>query len=378
MSSEFDFVVIGGGMAGASIAAHIAEHATVHLLEMEDQPGYHSTGRSAALFAETYGNNLIRALTRASRPFFFAPPPEFCSTPLVKPRAVMVTARSGQQGAMAAFVASIEPDDNFEVKSVREALEICPILQADDLVGAVLSRKPADIEVHELQQGYLRMLKARNGKVTTGCQVLALEHELGIWSVTTTVDTVRARNVVNAAGAWAGQIAQLAGAQDIGLRPLRRTACLIESPDRRLSDSWPLVLDVEEKFYLKPDAGMLLFSSADETLTEPCDAQPEELDIAIAVDRLEHATTLKVQRIARKWAGLRSFVSDRSPVVGYDPIQTGFFWLAALGGYGIQTAPALSRVAAALALRMQVGEDLLKCGIELKALSPGRESLSYR
>ena len=148
MSSEFDFVVIGGGMAGASIAAHLAEHATVHLFEMEDQPGYHSTGRSAALFAETYGNNLVRALTRASRPFFFAPPQQFCSTPLVKPRAVMVTARSGQQGTMAAFVASIEPDDNFEVKSVREALEICPILQPDDLVGAVLSRKPADIEVH--------------------------------------------------------------------------------------------------------------------------------------------------------------------------------------------------------------------------------------
>jgi D-arginine dehydrogenase len=372
MIQEFDFAVIGAGMAGASIAAQLSEHASVHLFEMEAQPGYHSTGRSAAIFAQTYGNSIVRALTRASRAFFYSPPPGFCSTPLVKPRAVMVTARTGQEAALAAFIASIDTEDHFDEKSADEAIELCPVLRPNELIGAVFSQSPADIEVHELQRGYLRMLKARSGQLTTAAKVLGAERTGDTWTVTTTQGTHRAKNIVNAAGAWAGEIAKRAGAQDIGLRPLKRTVCLIESPTGRRSDSWPMLLDVEEQFYLKPDAGKLLLSPADETVTEPCDAQPDELDIAIAVDRLEHATTLKVARIAAKWAGLRSFVQDRTPVVGYDALQPGFFWLAALGGYGIQTAPALSRLAATLALRRNVGEDLLQCGVDLATLSPDR------
>jgi D-arginine dehydrogenase len=337
---------------------------------MEDLPGYHSTGRSAAIFAQTYGNPVVRAFTRASRSFFYSPPAGFCSTPLVKPRAILVTVRAGQEASLAAFSASIDPADHFVEKSAKEAIELCPVLKPDNLIGAVFSQSPADIEVHELQRGYLRLLKARGGRLTTSGKVLGAERTGAMWSIATTQGTIRARNIINAAGAWAGDIASLAGAQDIGLRPLKRTVCLVESPVGQRSNSWPMLLDVEEQFYLKPDAGKLLLSPEDETLSSPEDAQPDELDIAIAVDRLEAATTLKVARIAAKWAGLRSFVRDRTPVVGYDALQPGFFWLAALGGYGIQTAPALSRLAAALALR--TGSDAVNCGVELAAVSPVR------
>jgi D-arginine dehydrogenase len=372
MTQEFDFAVIGAGMAGASIAAHLSEHASVLLLEMEAQPGYHSTGRSAAIFAQTYGNQAVRALTRASRTFFFSPPGGFCTTPLVKPRAIMITARAGQEAALASFIASVDPADRFDPKSAAEAIELCPVLRPDDLIGAVVSQSPADIEVHELQRGFLRMLKARSGQLTTAGKVLRAERTKDNWILTTTQATVRAKSIVNAGGAWAGDIAQLAGAQDIGLRPLKRTVCLIDSPVGRLSDAWPMLVDVEERFYLKPDAGKLLLSPADETLSAPCDAQPDELDIAIAVDRLEQATTLQVARIASKWAGLRSFVRDRTPVVGYDGIQPEFFWLAGLGGFGIQTAPALGRLAAALALHRPIDQELLNCGVDTAALSPSR------
>ena len=372
MIFEHDIVVIGGGMAGAAVAAHLSEHASVRLLEMEHQPGYHSTGRSAALFAESYGNGLVRALTRASRSFFFSPPTSFCSDALVRPRSMLATARTGQESALEAFFASAAPSDLVELISAARALELFPLLKSDDLVGAAFYRGSADIDVHALHQGYLRLLRSRKGTIATEARVVGLELKRDAWAVTTAQDTVHAKIVVNAAGAWAGEIGKLAEAMDVGLQPMKRTVCLIEQPAGRSADLWPMVFDVEEQFYLKPDAGMLLLSPCDETFTDPCDAQADELDIAIAVDRVERATTLEVKRIAHKWAGLRSFVKDRCPVVGYDPYRPGFFWLAALGGYGIQTAPALSRLAASLALGTQVDSHSLPDGVEVAALSPTR------
>jgi D-arginine dehydrogenase len=216
------------------------------------------------------------------------------------------------------------------------------------------------------------LLRARKGIVTTEARVIGLECEANTWLVTTPHDTIRAQIVVNAAGAWAGDIGKLAGAIDVGLQPLKRTACLIGQPPGQDTGLWPMLVDIEEQFYLKPDAGKLLLSLADETLTEPCDAQADELDIAIAVERVERATTLDVKRITHSWAGLRSFVRDRSPVVGFDPERPGFFWLAALGGYGIQTAPALSRLAASLVMDLTVDEDLLAQGVAVAPLSPER------
>jgi D-arginine dehydrogenase len=369
---DYDVVVIGAGIAGASIAAHVAEHASVCLIDMEHQPGYHSTGRSAALFAASYGNETIRSLTRASRRFFAAPPPGFGSVNLLNPREALIIARDGQTEALQNFMAAAAVTDHIAPRSPGEALKLCPILRSEELAGAAQLIGLADIEVHELHQGFLRMLKACGGSIRTEAEVVHLERDVRGWLVGTAREAVLGRIVVNAAGAWADGIARLAGAQTIGLQPLKRTVCLIDPPAGTRVDSWPMIINVEEEFYLKADAGMLLLSPADETLTKPCDAQPDEMDIAVAVDRLERATTLKVKRIAHRWAGLRSFVADRSPVVGFDNRQPDFFWMAALGGYGIQTSPALGRAAASLVLRKPVAEDLLACGVDVKKLAPER------
>lgn len=370
MTAEYDFMVIGGGMAGTSIAAHLAEDARVCLLEMEDHPGYHSTGRSAALFSETYGNEAVRALTRASRNFLFAPPPGFAETALVRPRGVLTTARKASD--IEALAALMSPE-HYELKSVEQAMSLVPILRPEGLVGAVLSLRPADIEVDVLHQAYLRLFRARGGTVRLQGRVVGVDQAPGAWRVSTaTGERLSAQTLVNAGGAWADEIAELAGVQPLGLQPLRRTACLIAPPVGVDPSFWPMLKDADEQYYLKPDAGMLLISPCDETLCPPGDAQPDELDIAIAVDRIEAATTLEVKRVTHRWAGLRSFVADRSPVVGYDAGQPGFFWHTALGGYGIQTAPALSRLAADLARRAAPSDDLLACGIDPEGLSPRR------
>jgi D-arginine dehydrogenase len=372
MNFQHDIVVIGAGMAGASIAAHLAEHASVRLLEMEPQPGYHSTGRSAAVFFEHYGNDTIRALTRASRGFFNSPSADFSAAPLLKPRAVLLVARTGQSDALAGFLESAGRGHDIQVKNAQETCALHPLLRSEDLLGGAYIKNSGDIEVHELHQGYLRLLHSRHGTLTTGAQVTHLERNGGSWAVSTARDTFQAQVIVNAAGPWADQVGKMAGAFNLGLQPRRRTACLIKPPPHYAIQEWPMLVDAEEQFYLKSDAGMLLLSPADETDSDPCDAQADELDIAIAVDRIERATTLNVTRVTHKWAGLRSFVHDRSPVVGFDPVQPKFFWHAALGGYGIQTAPALSRVAAALALGRPLDEDLLEFGVAEAALSPCR------
>lgn len=372
----YDVVVIGAGIAGTSVAAHLAEHCSVCLIEMEQQPGYHSTGRSAAVFAGFYGNETVRSLTRASRGFFTAPPADFTSIDLLKPRAGLMTARSEQIDALESFIATAGQIDHVVKRSPLEALALCPILRPEEVAGAVQITGLADIDVNELHQYFLRMLKARGGGIKMEAQVVGLERESRGWLVRTAREVVRGGIVVNAAGAWAGEIAKLAGAQDIELQPLRRTACLIDPPAGARVESWPMVVNVAEEFYFKPDAGLLMLSPADETLTEPCDAQPDEMDIAIAVDRLERATTLEVKRIVQRWAGLRSFVADRSPVVGFDSRQADFFWMAALGGYGIQTAPALGRVAASLLMRRAIADDLLACGVDAEKLAPNRLNLA--
>lgn len=370
--SAYDVVVIGAGIAGTSIAACLAEHCSVCLIEMEHQPGYHSTGRSAAVFAAFYGNETIRSLTRASRGFFTEPPRGFTSVDLLKPRAALVTARNEQTEALEQFAATAAETDHVEARSIAEALALCPVLRPEELAGAVQLAGVAEIDVNELHQVFLRMSKAHGGSIKLKTQVERLERDARGWIVGTAREAVRGGIVVNAAGAWAGEIAKLAGAQDVELQPLRRTACLIDPPAGMRVASWPMVVNVAEEFYFKPDAGLLLLSPADETLSRPCDAQPDEMDIAIAVDRLEHATTLEVKRIVQRWAGLRSFVADRSPVIGFDRRQPDFFWMAALGGYGVQTAPALGRVAASLLMRKALADDLLACGIDVEKLAPGR------
>jgi len=358
VNDSFDFVVIGGGIAGASIASHLAEHARVALLEMEPQPGYHSTGRSVSLFCETYGAPVIRTLTRASRRFFFEPPSAFCTAPLVTRRPVLMIASGSQGDALQEFFASATPADRVERLSPREAVEAFPLLAPSDLMGAALLRETADIDVHELLQGYLRLFKIRGGILSADTTLTQLARHGDTWTLSTSSrGDIRAATVVNAAGAWAGEIGTLAGAMNIGLRPLKRSVALLEQPPDHNMNDWPLLVDAEERFYAKPSPGRLFLSPADETLSAPCDAQADDVDLAEAVDRFERATTIEVKRLVGQWAGLRSFVADREPVVGFDPLVPGFFWLAALGGYGIQTTPALSRLAASWARRCPIDAE---------------------
>ena len=371
MLNEADFIVLGAGMAGASVAAQLAATSSVILLERESRPGYHSTGRSAALFSEIYGNPVIRALTRASRPFLFDPPADFTSDDLVRPRGSLFIATAEQMPTLQAFAALPDVGPATRALSVPEALNLCPALRANALVGALLEPGSSDLDVAALHQAYLRLFHRRGGRSENDRPVESLRYDGTHWHVDAGVDTFSAPVIVNAAGAWADEVAARAGIAPLGLKPHRRTALLIEAGAWD-SASWPMVIDAQEQFYFKPDSGRLLVSPADETPVDAYDAQAEEWDVAVAIDRMETATTLQCNRITHRWAGLRTFAPDRTPVVGFDAQAAGFFWLAGQGGYGIQTAPALARVAAALAQRLTLPPDLLALGLQEEHLSPAR------
>jgi D-arginine dehydrogenase len=364
-----DFAIIGAGIAGASLAYELAAHGSVLLLEAEEFPGYHTTGRSAALFSETYGNAVIRALTTGSRDFYLAPPPGFAEAPLLTPRGTLIIARADQQGSLAAQCREMP---QLVPISAAEALARVPVLRPEAVAAAGYDAAAMDIDVHALHQGFLRGARARGASLVTNARVETIERRAGLWQLAAGTQTFAAAVLVNAAGAWADAIGRHAGAADIGLSPRRRTALLFDPPPGHDSTRWPMVLDADEDFYFKPDAGRLLASPADETPSPPCDAQPEELDIALCIDRLQQAADLPVRRVVRAWAGLRSFVADRSPVVGYDAQAEGLFWLAGQGGYGIQTAPALGRLAASLCRGAGVPADLAERGVTEAMLSPAR------
>ncbi len=368
----FDFLVIGGGIAGASVAAHLAGTGSVAILEGEKHAGYHSTGRSAALFAEIYGSPLIRALTRASRAYLFDPPDEFFPHALVQSRGTLFFAREDQLASLLSFKGEAGIADATVALSAEEVLAHIPIFKPGYVAAALLDTDAADIDVNALHQGFLRIAKKSGAHIFYDSAVLGLEGGTSGWTVRTARDSYRAGVVINAAGAWADEIGSLAGAAHIGFRPLRRTALIIGTPRQIEASHWPAAIDIDEQFYFKPESGNLLLSPADEELVPACDVQPEEIDIAIAVDRFEMATGEQVSQVKRRWAGLRVFSPDRNPVVGFDPEIDGLFWLAGQGGYGIQTSSALGRAAAALASRTALPADLVSLGVNPEELSPGR------
>jgi len=367
-----DFIVVGAGIAGASAAAHLAQRARVAIVEREEQPGYHTTGRSAALFSAIYGNAVVRALSRASRPFLFEPPLGFAATPLVRPRATMYFAREDQLAALARLRTDADIHAATRLLSAEEAHARVPAFRAGYLGGAALEEGSADIDVHALHQGFLRLARAHGASLHCGTPVEALERVRGRWRLQTRAGKIDAPVIVDAAGAWGDELARSAGAAPLGLQPLRRTALTIAPPAGMDAADWPAAIDIDEQFYFKPDAGALLLSPADETPSPPCDAQPEELDVAVAVDRFEQATGRPVARVTHRWAGLRTFAPDRTPVVGFDSRAEGFFWLVGQGGFGIQTAAALGRVAAALAAREPMPADVAAQGVEADMLAPER------
>lgn len=375
--THYDFAVIGAGIAGASVAHELAARARVIVLERESQPGYHTTGRSAALYTETYGNAAMRALTTASKAFYLHPPPGFADGPLLTPRGTLLVAGSAQLGALQATRdACAALVDNLEWWDAAQVRARVPAFAPGQVAAGLYEPDAMDIEVHRLHQGYLRGLRARGGEIRCHAPVSALDRDGSGWRIGLPGDAVRAGVVINAAGAWADELAALAGAAPVGLQPMRRTAITFDPPAGASIHHWPAVLDVDEQWYFKPDAGRLLASPADETPSPPCDAQPDEYDVAVLVDRITRATSLAVPSIRSRWAGLRSFVPDRTVVAGYDPRVAGFFWLAAQGGYGIQTAPAMGRTAAALVRGDTVPGDVRALGVDAATLAPGRASLA--
>jgi len=344
-----DFLIVGGGIAGASAGYFLAASGSVTLLEMEAVAGYHSTGRSAALFSEYYGNRVVRALTAASRRFYTQPPPGF-ARPLVTPRGVLALCPHGAEEHFAqAFSAGLTAPVPVREVGSGEALRFCPALRPGWFSRAMLKPAAMDIDVDAVHQGFLRGIRARGGLVLRSARLRSLARRGQDWHAPTGSGEISARIVINASGAWADEVAVLARARPAGLTPLRRTAFLVAAPPTSSAEGWPMVADVTDTFYFKPESGGLLVSPADATPVPPGDARPADIEVARGIDRVQAATTLTIRHVRRAWAGLRTAAADDTPVIGEAPDAPGFFWHAGLSGYGIQTAPAAGQLIAALA-----------------------------
>ena len=370
---DFDAVVIGGGIAGMSVAYELAADRRVVLLEREPGLAAHSTGRSAATFIDSYGGVEMRTLAKASRAFLDDPPDGF-DRPLLTPRGALYVGFAGHEEQITRLHDEVRPlNDQVQLLGTDGCVGVCALLRPERGPVGVLDPDARDMDVHALHQGYLRGLRVRGGTVRTTAPVRGLEPDGAGWRVTTGDDAVlTAEVVVDAAGAWADEVAVLAGAAPVGLRPMVRTVFVTARPDLPGAAGWPLVHDIASRFYVKPEGAGLLCSPADETPTAPGDPRPDELGIARAIDDLGAETVLQVRHISASWAGLRVFAPDRVPVVGLDPQRGGLVWLAGQGGAGIQTAPAMARLAAALVRGEDVPADLGALGLTAAAVSPGR------
>ncbi|MBL8310613.1 MAG: FAD-binding oxidoreductase [Burkholderiales bacterium] len=371
---DVDVLIVGAGIAGASLAWRLASRCSVLLIEREAQPGMHSTGRSAAMFMESYGPPGVRALTRASRAFYEAPPDGFCETPLMARRGALYVAMRGQEALLTDTTNELTAQGGVvQLLDAAATLACVPCLRAERVHASLYEAAAQDIDVHALHQGFLRGFKAQGGTLRVGTQMLRARRGGDAWHLDLTDgESVRATVVVDAAGAWADEVAAQCAVPRIGLTPRRRSAFTFKAPDAVDVSSWPAVVAVDESWYFKPDAGRLLGSPANADDTVPHDVMPEALDIAIGIDRLQTATTLNIRRPESTWAGLRSFVHDGELVIGFDNHAPGFFWLAAQGGYGIQSAAGASELACALICAASLPASVGAAGVDVAVFSPSR------
>jgi D-arginine dehydrogenase len=368
--SRYDIAIVGAGMAGASLAAELAGRASVLLIEAEPQPGYHSTGRSAAFWSETYGGPLVQPLTTASGPFLRDPPGDFAEHGFLRTRGALHLADADGEAALDRLWSDFDGGRiQLEPFHRRELLQVLPDLKEGWNRG-IWENSCADIDVAGLHAAYLRQARRGGAVLAAGCALTGAAREGDAWRLETRGGSFTAALLVSAAGAWADDVAGLAGVAAIGIQPYRRTIAQLRiSPPAR--DGLPLVIDAAGRFYFKPEAGgRLWLSPHDETACDPCDAAAEEIDVALAIDRLERVVDWKVERVERSWAGLRSFAPDRLPVIGSEKGRDDFFWFAGQGGFGIQTAPAAAKLAAALLLR--TAAEAMVAGVDPAPYDPAR------
>jgi D-arginine dehydrogenase len=364
MTQTFDFAIVGAGIAGVSLAVRLAARASVLLLEREGQPGSHASGRSAAMFMESYGPPQARALTRASRASYAAP----AVVPILSPRGVLYVAWQGQEALLEAAATP-----GLERLDPAAALARVPVLRAEGLIGALAEPDAMDIDVNALLQGWLSLARHQGAVLWAGAELTAARRDAGAWALTTGDGRhATARVLVDAAGAWADELARAAGVAPLGLQPRRRSAFTFDPPPGIDHRRWPTVCGVDESWYFKPDAGQLLGSPANADPAPPHDVLPEALDIALGIAHIEERTTMSIRRPRHTWAGLRTFAPDDELVIGFDSRTEGFFWLAGQGGYGIQSAAGAAMLAESLIIGAPLPAALVAEGVEPAAMAPAR------
>lgn len=366
-----DFAVIGGGIAGVAAAAHLAAHGSVILFEAESSLAYHTSGRSAAMLVEDYGSDGARPLVKAARPFLEDPPSGSTDNPLLSVRPVLWIAGRGQLDILEKQAAEAhERGARCVLLSPAEALAQVPVLREDWLDGALYEPSGADIDVAGLHQAFVRIARSHGAEIRTQARVSAIEARAGKWLVHAGGDRVEAGAVVNAAGAWGDRIAEIAGVAPIGLQPMRRTAFMV--PGSQASAGWPMVVEGEERFYFRPDGVQFLCSLAEEVPSEPVDARPRMEDVALAIERINEATTIGIRNVNSQWTGLRTFAPDRDLVIGEDPTAPGFHWLVGQGGIGIQTSPGYGQLLACLVTGIDLPRHFIEAGVDPAKTSPER------
>jgi D-arginine dehydrogenase len=365
---HYDCIIVGAGIAGASVAAHLAATKRVLMIEMEERPGYHTTGRSAARYEPHYGPSAFVAFSKASGAFYRNPPEGFTDTPLLSKRPCLVIAPEEHRDATNQFLSA---DDSVSELGEREALGHMPLLRKGIAKRFFLDTQSGDLDVDLVHRGFLRLFKSRGGETVMNAEMVSLQQAKGLWQIETKAGTFSCETVVNAAGAWGDVIAERAGLRGVGLIPKRRSIGVAPVENADLMN-WPMLTDVGETFYIKPQSGKLLVSSADATPVDPHDAYADDEAIAMGIDRLMQVTTLEINRIEHSWGGLRTFTPDKNPAIGFDPSTEGFFWLVGQGGYGIQSAPAVSETAAAMILGQAIPQYVIDNGLKPDEVKPQR------
>lgn len=371
---QFDYLVIGAGISGAAASYELAGAGTVALIEAETMPGYHSTGRSAALYTRNYGVPTVQRINAASHGFFMKPPEEFAERPLLTPRGALTIAAPGDEDKLEKVLSLSSPGNEIELISATRVLKMAPLIRPEWVGAAAYEPGVMDMDVDALHQGYLRGLRRRGGRLFCSAPISGLTQRNGLWQAAAGDASFEGRVIINAAGAWADKVAALAGASPVGLVPKRRTGVIVNAPSDVSVESLPSVEFIDGEAYLKPEAGKIMASPGDQTPVEAQDIQPDEWDIAVIMDWLDRRTLVPVRRVESSWAGLRTFTADGAPVVGFDGTVENFFWLAGQGGFGIMMAPTLGRLTADM-INGRAADSLAEIGLSEGDISPSRPSL---